>query len=66
VIHRGATLLDAQGAYSKTSKKMIYVVISRYELETMLRIVKSIDDQAFIVSTPVRGVYGNFTRKIIT
>jgi len=66
VIHRGATFLEAQGAYSKISKKMIYVVISRYELETMLRIVKSIDDQAFIVSTPVRGVYGNFTRKIIT
>ena len=66
IIHRGATLLEAQGAYSKTSKKMIYVVISRYELETLIKIVKSIDDKAFIVSTPVRGVYGNFTRKIIT
>ena len=66
VIHRGATLLDGSGAYSKSSKKMIYVVISRYELETLLKIVKSIDEKAFIVSTPVRGVYGNFTRKIIT
>jgi uncharacterized membrane-anchored protein YitT (DUF2179 family) len=65
-IHRGATLLDAQGAYSKTPKKMIYVVISRYELETLLKTVKLIDEKAFIVSTPVRGVYGNFTRKIIT
>lgn len=66
VIQRGATLLDGQGAYSKSSKKMIYVVISRYELETMIKIVKSVDDQAFIVSTPVRGVYGNFTKKIMT
>jgi uncharacterized membrane-anchored protein YitT (DUF2179 family) len=66
IIHRGATLLEAQGAYSKTSKKMIYVVISRYELETLIKIVKTVDDKAFIVSTPVRGVYGNFMRKIIT
>lgn len=65
-IFRGATIVDVKGAYSGKPKQMIYVVISRYEFATLMRIIKQADDNAFIVSTPVRGVYGNFLRKTIT
>lgn len=65
-IYRGATLVDVKGAYSGQSKKMIYVIISRYEFATLIRIIQQNDTNAFIVSTPVRGVYGNFLRKTIT
>ncbi|MGA0351267.1 MAG: YitT family protein [Acholeplasmataceae bacterium] len=65
-IFRGATIVDVKGAYSGNVKQMIYVVISRYEFATLMRIIKQADPGAFIVSTPVRGVYGNFLRKTIT
>lgn len=65
-IYRGATVIDAKGAYSGQPKKMIYVIISRYEFATLIRIIQQADENAFIVSTPVRGVYGNFLRKTIT
>lgn len=65
-IYRGATIVDVKGAYSGSKKEMIYVIISRYEFATLMRLIKQVDPDAFIVSTPVRGVYGNFIRKTIT
>jgi uncharacterized membrane-anchored protein YitT (DUF2179 family) len=62
-IRRGVTYLEAQGAYSKSNKMMIYVIISRYEFETLFKLIQKIDPKAFIVTTPVRSVYGNFLRK---
>jgi uncharacterized membrane-anchored protein YitT (DUF2179 family) len=66
VIRRGVTYIEAQGAYSKSNKMMIYVIISRYEFETLLKLIQKIDSKAFIVTTPVRSVYGNFLRKTMT
>lgn len=66
IIRRGVTYIEAQGAYSKSNKKMIYVIISRYEFETLLKLIQEIDANAFIVTTPVRSVYGNFLRKTMT
>ena len=65
-IRRGVTYLKAQGAYSKSNKMMIYVIISRYEFETLFKLIQQIDEKAFIVTTPVRSVYGNFLRKTMT
>jgi len=65
-IRRGVTYLEAQGAYSKSNKMMIYVIISRYEFETLFKLIQQIDPKAFIVTTPVRSVYGNFLRKTMT
>lgn len=66
VIRRGVTYIEAQGAYSKSNKRMIYVIISKYEFETLLKLIQKIDSKAFIVTTPVRSVYGNFLRKTMT
>ena len=65
-IRRGVTYLKAQGAYSKSNKMMIYVIISRYEFETLFKLIQQIDPKAFIITTPVRSVYGNFLRKTMT
>jgi len=64
-VYRGVTLMKVEGAYSHHEKTMIFVVISAYELHTLVRLVKQVDPQAFIVTRPVKNVFGNFKRKTI-
>lgn len=64
-VYRGVTLMKVEGAFSHQEKTLIYVVISSYELHTLLQLVKHVDSDAFIVTRPVKNVYGNFKRKTI-
>lgn len=57
-LNRGCTVLDGMGWYSKQPKKVIVVLAKRSESVGMFRLIKSIDDKAFISQTTVRGVYG--------
>ena len=56
--HRGCTVLDGVGWYSKHEVKVLLVMCRRYESVTIFRIVKSIDEHAFIAQGLVNGVYG--------
>ncbi|HCB67307.1 MAG TPA: hypothetical protein DEP70_07220 [Acholeplasmataceae bacterium] len=64
-IYRGVTLMKVEGAYSKLEKTLIFVVISSYELHTLVSLVKMVDPDAFIVTQPVKNVFGYFKRKTI-
>ncbi len=64
-LYRGVTLINVQGAYSHHDKTMIYVVISAYELHALVTMVKGVDETAFITTSPVKNVFGNFKRKTI-
>jgi uncharacterized membrane-anchored protein YitT (DUF2179 family) len=64
-VYRGVTLMKVEGAYSHHEKTLIYVVIAAYELHTLIRLVKRIDANAFIVTQPVKNVFGNFKKKTI-
>ncbi|MDR0845718.1 MAG: YitT family protein, partial [Tannerella sp.] len=55
---RGCTLLDAEGGYSKLPIKVIILLAKNRESVTIFRLVKSIDQHAFISQSSVRGVYG--------
>lgn len=55
---RGVTVLDGLGWYSKHEVKILMVWCRKIESVTIFRIVKSIDDDAFITQTNVNGVYG--------
>lgn len=57
--HRGVTVIDAIGWYSKTQTKMLIVMARKIESVTIYRIIKSIDPDAFVTQGNVRGVYGN-------
>lgn len=57
-IHRGVTLIDSQGWYSKQPSKMIMVVCRKRETSMILKFVKTIDPDAFITVGSVMGVYG--------
>ena len=64
-VYRGVTLMKVEGAYSHQHKTLIYVVIAAYELHTLLGLVKRIDPNAFVVTRPVKNVFGNFKKKTI-
>ena len=57
-IHRGVTLIDSQGWYSKERSKMVMVVCRKRETAMILKFVKTIDPDAFMTVGSVMGVYG--------
>lgn len=57
-LHRGVTLLDGQGWYSKEEIRVVMVLVRKNESTELLRIVKQEDTEAFISMGSVMGVYG--------
>lgn len=57
-LHRGVTVLDGMGWYSKESVKVLTVIARKNESIKIFRIVKEIDPNAFISQSSVIGVYG--------
>jgi uncharacterized membrane-anchored protein YitT (DUF2179 family) len=55
---RGVTILDGQGWYSKNNVKILMVWCRKIEAVTIHRIIKSVDEDAFITQTNTNGVYG--------
>ncbi len=57
-IRRGCTIIDGMGWYSKKSQKIIVVLARKTESTSIFRLVKSIDQDAFVTQANVVGVYG--------
>lgn len=57
-VHRGVTILEGTGWYSKESMKVVTVVARKNESISIFRIVKEEDPNAFISQASVIGVYG--------
>jgi len=55
---RGVTIMPAKGAYSGTTKKVVYCVVQRSETHRLKQLVRSIDPSAFIVIHEVQEVLG--------
>lgn len=63
-IHRGVTVIDAEGWYSKESTKIIMTVVRKNEAPRVNNIVKEMDPQAFISQAAVMGAYGKGFQEI--
>ena len=59
---RGVTMVDAVGGYTNHNKKMIYTVVTRYELGEIKRLIRHVDSHAFINITETVEVVGRFKR----
>ena len=57
-LHRGVTVLDGQGWYTKQSTHVLMVLTRKTDLNIMLRSIKAIDPEAFLSVSTVTGVYG--------
>ncbi|WP_412521674.1 YitT family protein [Staphylococcus simulans] len=58
-IGRGVTIIDGRGYFSKEDKEILYVVISKTQVSRAKRLIRQIDENAFLVIHDVRDVYGN-------
>ncbi|RKQ32607.1 YitT family protein [Oceanobacillus halophilus] len=59
---RGITILPAKGAYTKSDKSMLYLVVTRYELYDLENIIHEVDPNAFTNIVDTAGIYGFFRR----
>ncbi len=57
-VHRGVTILDGMGWYSKEPIKVVTVLARRNESAKIFKIVKDIDPNAFVSQSSAIGVYG--------
>ncbi|WML57176.1 YitT family protein [Neobacillus sp. PS2-9] len=60
---RGITMIPAKGAFSNETRDLLMIVITRYELYDLERIIKEIDPNAFTNIIQTTGVYGFFRRE---
>lgn len=61
---RGVTVLDGEGWYTRRDVKILMVYCRKIESVTIFRIVKSVDERAFITQGAVNGVYGQGFDKV--
>ena len=57
-LHRGVTLLDGVGWYSKQPIKVVTVLARKSESAKIFSLIRRIDKNAFVSQSAVRGVYG--------
>ena len=57
-LRRGVTLLDGTGWYGKQSIKVVVVLAKKNQSNEIFRLVRDIDENAFISQSNVVGVYG--------
>ena len=57
--HRGLTVFNGSGYWTKEDRTMLVVWCRQYEAESIYEIVRSVDESAFIISSDASSVYGN-------
>ncbi|WP_261701482.1 YitT family protein [Staphylococcus equorum] len=58
-VGRGLTILNGRGYFTKQDKHILYVVITKTQVTKAKRLIRNIDEEAFLVIHDVRDVYGN-------
>jgi len=57
-LHRGVTVLNGEGWYTKHEVKVLMVLTRKSDLNIFLRYIKALDPEAFLSVSSVTGVYG--------
>ena len=58
IVHRGVTFLEAEGAYTKEKKRIIYCIVSSNEIPKIKEIALNYDKKSFISVNDVTEVKG--------
>ncbi|MDQ0224187.1 YitT family protein [Metabacillus niabensis] len=59
---RGITTIPAKGGFTNETKDMLIIVITRYELYDLERIIKDVDPHAFTNIIQTTGIFGFFRK----
>lgn len=60
---RGITMVDGEGGFTHEKKKVLFTVISRYELPLIKPYILRVDPKAFVDITQTMEVIGSFRRE---
>jgi uncharacterized membrane-anchored protein YitT (DUF2179 family) len=61
-LSRGITMVPAKGGYTEEEKDMMFIVITRYELFDLQRVIKDVDPHAFMNIVETSGIFGFFRK----
>ena len=61
---RGVTRWSGLGAYTREETNILITVISKYEIDTFMEIIYSIDPVAFVIRDDGISVMGNFEKRL--
>lgn len=53
----GSTIIDAEGGFSNSEKKIIYFVVNRFQIPRLKQIVSAIDKEAYVTISEVADIY---------
>lgn len=63
-MRRGVTKWEGVGAYTNEDSHILYIMISKYEVEQLKEIVHRVDPHAFIILNEGTMVLGNFEKRL--
>ena len=63
-LERGATILKGEGFYTNNEKNVLLVVVSKKQVVTLKKLVKSIDENAFIIINDIYEALGEGFKQI--
>lgn len=63
-IRRGVSYWDGVGAYTQEGNRVFYVIVSKYELSQLKKVVLEIDPNAFISVKNGINIIGNFEKRL--
>ena len=63
-LNRGMTEISANGLFTGENVRIFIIFVSKFEVNKLKRIIKTYDEDSFIVETPVTRIDGNFIKKI--
>ncbi|MBQ8802515.1 MAG: YitT family protein [Tyzzerella sp.] len=61
---RGVTTWEGVGAYTNETSHILYIMISKYEVEQLKEIIHRVDPHAFIIFNEGSSVVGNFEKRL--
>lgn len=62
-LDKGVTMLHGEGAYSRESRKILYCIVTRLEIDKLKSLVLDADEAAFITINPVTDIVGGRLRR---
>ena len=62
-LSRGMTRLPAEGGFTGDQKDFFFIIISKYEKDQLLSIIRKHDPDAFVALKEHTEIYGNYERR---
>ena len=56
----GATVVKAEGAYTEQEENIVYMIVSSFEVKSVISLARKVDSHVFVSVTSLIQVYGNF------